>query len=93
MKAWLLVMFASFQVSAMSLDETLRVAIQAFELEGNVCSKPLVKEPSYLADVGKVVFERPVLSGDKDTACANCHLDNKALTDGLPLAIGVGGDR
>lgn len=45
MKAWLLVMFASFQVSAMSLDETLRVAIQAFELEGNVCSKPLVKEP------------------------------------------------
>lgn len=91
MKAWLLVMFASFQVSAMSLDETLRVAIQAFELEGNVCSKPLVKDPSYLADVGKVVFERPVLSGDKDTACANCHLDNKALTDGLPLAIGVGG--
>ncbi|MBF4237599.1 cytochrome c peroxidase, partial [Vibrio anguillarum] len=44
-----------------------------------------------LTQVGKIIFERPVLSGDKDTACANCHLDNKALADGLPLAIGVGG--
>lgn len=39
----------------------------------------------------KLFFKRPVLSGDKDTACTNCHLDNKVLTDGLPLAIGAGG--
>lgn len=91
MRTWLIFVLASFQASAMSLDQTLKVAIEAFQLEGNVCQKQSMIKPSSLAQVGKVIFERPVLSGDKDIACSNCHLDNQALADGLPLAIGVGG--
>ncbi|WP_114784322.1 His-Xaa-Ser system-associated MauG-like protein [Vibrio tetraodonis] len=91
MKNWFFLVLLSFNVRALTLDETLYVAINAFELEGNLCQKKSEPKSSSLTEIGKIIFERPVLSGDKDTACANCHLDNQALADGLPLAIGVGG--
>ncbi|CAH0523987.1 hypothetical protein CTH30272_00139 [Allocatenococcus thiocycli] len=91
MKKLLLLMLLSSQSQALTLDESLDVAIKAFHLEGNVCSKTVSTEMSPLASVGELIFERPVLSGDKDISCANCHIDSKALTDGLALAIGVGG--
>jgi cytochrome c peroxidase len=75
----------------MTLDETLRVAIDAFQLDGNICQKQSIDNSSSLIQVGKVIFENPVLSGDKDTTCADCHIDSRALADGIPIAIGVGG--
>nr|MBF4317847.1 methylamine utilization protein MauG [Vibrio anguillarum] len=77
MRTWFILLFISFNANAMTLDETLSVAIDAFQLEGNLCEKQPLPKPSFLTQVGKIIFERPVLSGDKDTACANCHLDNK----------------
>ena len=37
------------------------------------------------------MFESKSLSGNRDISCIDCHLDNFHSTDGLPLAIGVGG--
>lgn len=91
MYRWVILLFVSFQSLALSLDDSLDVAISAFQLKGNVCDKSSPQEQNNLSSLGKIFFERPILSGDKDISCANCHIDNKALADGLPLAVGVGG--
>lgn len=44
-----------------------------------------------MAAAGKLLFESKLLSADKSTACASCHLDRFGSADGLPNAIGVGG--
>lgn len=41
--------------------------------------------------LGKLLFYDPVLSGNKDVACATCHHPQFGYTDGLELPIGVGG--
>lgn len=41
--------------------------------------------------LGKVLFWDPILSGQKDVACASCHLPEYGYGDGLDLSIGVGG--
>ena len=43
------------------------------------------------AALGKQLFFDPRLSGDNSTSCASCHLPDKAFTDGLERAHGVGG--
>ncbi|WP_460474800.1 cytochrome-c peroxidase [Emticicia fontis] len=39
--------------------------------------------------LGKMLFWDPILSGNKDVACATCHHPNNAYTDGLDLSIGT----
>jgi cytochrome c peroxidase len=39
--------------------------------------------------LGKLLFFDPILSGNKDVACATCHHPNFAFADGLDLSIGV----
>ncbi len=41
--------------------------------------------------LGKMLFWDPVLSGNKDVACASCHHPSMGYTDGLDLSIGVNG--
>jgi cytochrome c peroxidase len=41
--------------------------------------------------LGKTLFWDPILSGQKDVACATCHLPEYGYADGLDLSIGVGG--
>ncbi len=78
-------------ISAFTLDEKVRLAINTFELLPATCSinEDLIDEN--LINIGDIIFNTKILSGDKDISCSTCHLDNKALTDGLALAIGVGG--
>lgn len=45
-----------------------------------------------LASVGQLLFESRLLSFNKDTACASCHLDQFGSADGLPIAIGTEGE-
>ncbi|NIJ54730.1 cytochrome-c peroxidase [Dyadobacter arcticus] len=40
--------------------------------------------------LGKLLFYDPVLSGNKDVACATCHHPNFGYSDGLELPLGVG---
>lgn len=41
--------------------------------------------------LGRLVFFDPILSGDRDVACATCHHPAFAWADGIPVSIGVGG--
>jgi len=40
------------------------------------------------ADLGKLLFYDPILSGDKDVACATCHHPNTGYAEFLDLSIG-----
>jgi cytochrome c peroxidase len=43
------------------------------------------------AGLGRLLFWDPILSGQKDVACATCHHPSFGYADGLDLAIGVNG--
>lgn len=42
-------------------------------------------------ELGRLLFFDPVLSGDRDIACATCHHPSLAWADGRPLSVGTGG--
>ncbi|MCW5802532.1 MAG: cytochrome C peroxidase [Deltaproteobacteria bacterium] len=41
--------------------------------------------------LGRALFWDPILSGDRDVACASCHHPDFAYGDGLAVSVGVGG--
>jgi len=42
--------------------------------------------------IGKKLFESELLSFNSNTSCQSCHLDEFSSADGLPNAVGVGGE-
>ena len=40
---------------------------------------------------GKKFFESEMMSLNSDISCSSCHLDKFSSSDGIPVAIGVGG--
>ncbi len=42
-------------------------------------------------ELGKYLFYDPILSGNKDVACATCHLPEFSYSENLEISIGVGG--
>ena len=70
-----------------NVDLKLQKIIEVYELKA--CTPP-PKEADY--DFGKFLFNSKILSGDRDVSCATCHLSEKGLADGLPIAVGVGGE-
>ncbi len=42
-------------------------------------------------ELGRLLFWDPILSGDRDVACATCHLPEFGYTDGRARSAGVGG--
>jgi cytochrome c peroxidase len=43
------------------------------------------------AELGRVLFFDPILSGDRRTSCASCHHPAYGMADGLARAVGAGG--
>lgn len=43
------------------------------------------------AELGKILFFDPILSGNNKRACAGCHLPEKAFTDGRPRSLAIDG--
>jgi cytochrome c peroxidase len=43
------------------------------------------------ANLGKMLFWDPIMSGKKDIACVSCHHPNFGYADGIDLPLGVGG--
>jgi cytochrome c peroxidase len=41
-------------------------------------------------ELGRLLFWDPVLSGDRDIACASCHDPNFAYSDGRAVSVGAG---
>ena len=46
----------------------------------------------YGVDLGRHLFYDKILSGDETQACASCHIQEKAFTDGLRVSAGIRGD-
>ncbi len=42
-------------------------------------------------ELGRRLFWDPILSGERDVACATCHHPSRGYADGIDLPIGVGG--
>ena len=42
-------------------------------------------------ELGRKLFYEPLLSLDSTVSCGSCHQQEKAFTDGIPIAIGVDG--
>ena len=42
-------------------------------------------------ELGRLLFWDPLLSGDRDVACATCHHPDFAYGDGIAVSVGVGG--
>lgn len=43
-------------------------------------------------EVGRLIFESPAMSINGAISCRDCHLDEFGSADGLPNAVGVGGE-
>ncbi len=43
------------------------------------------------ADLGRLLFFDPILSGERDVSCAVCHIPERAFSDGRPRSVGAGG--
>jgi cytochrome c peroxidase len=72
-----------------SIDAQLRAAIS--QTYGVVPIGAMTAQDPPKVALGRALFFDKILSGNKDIACATCHLPQQNLTDGLSLAIGTGG--
>ena len=78
-----------------SQDDVVAVGeVRTLEIRGRVLASlpeaPPATDPAK-AELGRRLFWDPILSGDRDVACATCHLPELGYTDGLAQSIGVGG--
>ena len=70
------------------LDTELRQSLQRW---GTVPIGPMPAQDPALVDLGQALMFDKILSGNRDVACATCHLPSQHAADGLSLAIGTGG--
>lgn len=77
-------------IFSQDLDFRLSQIVDVYKLLPLACEDTQAFDDK-LAGAGKQLFESVSLSGGQDTGCSKCHLDDKFLTDGLPISVGVGG--
>ena len=70
------------------LDAELRQSLQQW---GTIPIGPMPAQDPALVDLGRALMFDKILSGNRDIACATCHLPSQHAADGLSLAIGTGG--
>jgi cytochrome c peroxidase len=71
-----------------SLDAALRQDLSRW---GVVPIGPIPAQNPALVDLGQALMFDPILSGNRDIACATCHHPATHLADGRSLSIGTGG--
>ena len=71
-----------------SLDAQVRQAIGQW---GVLPIGPITGQNPQLVELGQALFFDKILSGNRDVSCASCHASDRALGDGLSLAVGTGG--
>lgn len=76
-------------------DDTVSIGeVRTLEIRETVLSSLPETPPPQDADkaeLGRLLFWDPILSGDKDVACATCHLPEAGYADGRVRSVGVGG--
>lgn len=75
-------------VAAADIDQLLAKALRAHNVR-HLPTKPFEATSKYL--LGQALFFDPILSGNRDVACATCHLLRRGTSDALPQSIGVHG--
>jgi len=76
---------------AMELDDQLSLVLKVYQLEAKVCPKNDQQQKTAQIRAGEMLFNSVVISGNRDIACAHCHLDEFGSADGLAISVGVGG--
>lgn len=71
------------------LDESLARVLAELTVPVAALDPHPAELPAVVA-LGEMLFFDPILSGNKDTACASCHQSESASSDSLPLALGTG---
>jgi cytochrome c peroxidase len=71
-----------------SLDAALRQDMSGW---GVMPIGPMPAQDPALVNLGRALMFDPILSGNRDVACATCHHPSMHETDGLSLSIGTGG--
>ena len=51
---------------------------------------PDASDPTTKSELGRLLFWDPILSGNRDIACATCHHPDFAYADGRDLPLGTG---
>ncbi|NQY08822.1 MAG: c-type cytochrome [Flavobacteriales bacterium] len=69
------------QISALGIEFSVLPPV-TFPVDNQVSDEKIA--------LGKMLFWDPILSGEKDVACASCHHPDFGYTDGSGLSFGVG---
>lgn len=72
-----------------SLDERLAALLVEQETPVVPIEAPPAPDPA-LYELGRALFFDPILSGNKDIACATCHHPTLGSGDGLSMGLGTG---
>lgn len=70
---------------------SLHPADGALDLPQPLTEQDFIPFDTAQAEVGRLLFYDPILSGNRNIACATCHHPNHGTSDGLSLGIGEGG--
>lgn len=55
--------------------------------------QPAEQAPQTGEDLGRLLFEDPILSSDQSISCASCHIPGFAFSDTSAVSLGVGGQK
>ncbi|MCB9145692.1 MAG: VCBS repeat-containing protein [Anaerolineales bacterium] len=75
---------------AYSKDEDVQLAYLMSRASVQPPTSPQAADPA-LVTLGEALFWDPILSGNRDTACATCHHPNLGTGDNLSVSIGTNG--
>lgn len=67
------------------------VRVRFTALPENVIAPPDNLPTAEKIELGRILFYDPILSGDRDVACASCHHPSSGYAETLELSIGVNG--
>ncbi|MCB1336608.1 MAG: cytochrome-c peroxidase [Maritimibacter sp.] len=73
------------------LGAVLAAPALAAELPGPVVDDDYMATPQTEVALGQLLFYDPILSGNRNIACASCHHPRFGTSDGLSLGLGEGG--
>lgn len=71
-------------------DDDLRLRFSLEPLSGAPHPPDNLRFPPRIA-LGRLLFFDPILSGEKDVACATCHHPDLSFADGRQFSVGAGG--
>ena len=82
-------------IGALCLGVVLSVVPASAEPDRSTCDvQPVVdalQSDGLLAELGRELFYDPILSGNRNVACATCHHPAFGTSDGVSLSLGDGG--